>query len=210
MANQIAFHIDTSVCTACKACQVACKDKNDLSVGILWRRVYRYEGGNWIPHASQPKVKVPVNMFAYAVSVACNHCMNPVCVTCCPTGAIQKLENGIVKINKEKCIGCRYCEWACPYGAPQFDTELHVMTKCDFCEDLLAKGESPACVSACPTRALGFGELSELQAQFGDLDAIEPLPQSNITNPSVVITPHKNAQLSGTGIGHIANLPEEI
>lgn len=210
MSKQLAFYIDTSLCTACKACQVTCKDKNDLPIGVLWRRVYRYEGGDWMTNPSQPKVRFPVNVFAYSVSISCMHCQNPICLDVCPTGAIQKRDNGIVVIDQGRCIGCRYCEWACPYGSPQFNTELNVMTKCDFCEDLLEKGEPPACVAACPTHAIGFGELSELQEKFGNLDAIEPLPASNITQPSVVITPHKHAQMSGKGKGQIANLPEEI
>lgn len=210
MAKQLAFYIDTSACTACKACQIACKDKNSLPVGLLWRRVYQYQGGNWMPHPNQPNIKAPVSMFAYSVSISCMHCQDPLCVTNCPTRAMHKRDDGVVLINADLCIGCRYCEWSCPYDAPQYNTELEVMTKCDFCQDLLAKGEPPACVAACPTRALNFGELEELQKQHGGVAAIEPLPVSTITNPSVVITPHKNAQPSGRGTGQVANLPEEI
>jgi anaerobic dimethyl sulfoxide reductase subunit B (iron-sulfur subunit) len=138
------------------------------------------------------------------------HCQNPLCVEVCPAGGITKREDGIVLIDQEACIGCRYCEWACPYGAPQFDEEVGVMTKCTLCSDLLDKGQNPACVDACVMRALDFGELDELRAKYGDVDAIEPLPRANITNPSIVITPHRDAEMSGSGTGRIISMPEEV
>jgi anaerobic dimethyl sulfoxide reductase subunit B (iron-sulfur subunit) len=122
----------------------------------------------------------------------------------------KRPEDGVVLINKDVCIGCRYCEWACPYGAPQFDTGQGVMTKCNFCVDQLAAGNDPICVASCPMRAIGYGDLSELQAKYGTLNAIEPLPKGDLTNPSVVIAPHKNAQPSGAGTGKIISFPEEI
>lgn len=207
MAKQLAFYFDSSACTGCKACQIACQDKNNLSVDVIWRRVFRYGGGNWVPVGS---VSVPNNLFRYFVSISCQHCQDPACVKVCPTTAMSKDENGIVSIDADKCIGCRYCEWACPYGAPQFNEAAGVMTKCDFCQDLLAEGGNPACVDACPMRAIEFGELEALQAQHGTLNAIEPLPSGDYTNPSLVITPHKDAEMVGAGTGHILNLPEEI
>ncbi len=207
MAKQLGFYIDSRACIKCKACQIACKDKNDLPVGLLWRRVFQYGGGSWVPSGD---VLAPSNLFAYSVSVACMHCQNPLCVNACPTQAMYKRDDGVVLIDADKCIGCRYCEWACPYGAPQFNEEKGVMTKCDFCVDLQAKGENPACVDACVMRVLQFGELEDLQAQYGTINAVEPLPSGDLTNPSFVVTPHKNAQASGTGTGWILNLPEEI
>ena len=207
MAKQMAFYFDASACIGCKTCQVACKDKNNLSVGVLWRRVFTYGGGNW---AYQQNIPIANNVFAYSFSTACQHCENPVCRDVCPTTAITKRADGIVLIDADKCIGCRYCEWACPYGAPQFNETMGVMTKCTFCEDLLAKGENPACVDACPMRCLDYGELDELRAKYGDLNAIEPLPTAEITHPSLVITPHKHAQRSGEGTGRILNLEEEV
>lgn len=210
MAKQMAFYFDASACTACKACQTTCKDKNSLPIELRWRRVYRYEGGNWTPDPSDPTVKAPAGIFAYSVSISCMHCQDPPCVTNCPTKAMHKRDDGLVLIDPDLCIGCRLCEWSCPYAAPQYDSATGLMTKCDFCQDLLAKDESPACVAACPTRALGFGDLEELRSEYGDVDAIEPLPAADITKPSIVITPHKHAQMSGSGTGFIANLPEEI
>jgi len=207
MATQKAFYFDASACTGCKACQIACQDKNDLPADLLWRRVFTYGGGSWI---KQDKVMAPSNLFAYSVSTACQHCINPVCMNVCPASAISKRADGIVTIDADKCIGCRYCQWACPYGAPVFNQETEVMTKCDFCYDLQDQGLNPACVDACVMRCLEFGDLDELRQKYGDLAAIEPLPTADITKPSLVITAHKGAQPSGEGTGKILNLPEEL
>ena len=128
----------------------------------------------------------------------------------CPVGAIDKDANGVCTIDTDKCIGCRYCEWACPYGAPQFDHVRNVMTKCTFCKDLVDMGENPACVDACPMRALDFGEIGELRAKYGDAGSIEPFPSPSITKPAIVIGAHKNSELTGKGQGTIANLAEEV
>lgn len=207
MAKQLGFYFDSSACTGCKACQVACQDKNDLPADITWRRVIRYGGGNW---ASAKTFTVPSGLFIYHLAVACMHCEQPACVDVCPTGAMSKDENGVVAINADMCIGCRYCSWACPYGAPQFNGVTGLMTKCNFCKDLVAEGQNPACVDACPMRALEFGELEELRAKHGTLDAVEPLPSGEYTHPALVITPHKSAERVGEGTGGILNLPEEI
>ena len=83
-----------------------------------------------------------------------------------------------------------------------------VMTKCDFCQDLQAQGQNPVCVDACVMRVLDYGELGELRAKYGREAAIEPLPPADISYPSVVITPHKDAQASGKGTGKILTLEE--
>jgi anaerobic dimethyl sulfoxide reductase subunit B (iron-sulfur subunit) len=210
MAKQLGFYFDSSACVNCKVCQIACQDKNNLPPHLRWRRVLTYGGGGWMPHPSQPGMYVANNIFSYAVSLSCMHCERPACVENCPTGAISKRDDGIVYIDQDKCIGCRYCEWACPYGAPQFIEERGVMSKCNFCMDLLDQGGRPACVDACVMRALDFGEIDELRAKYGDMAAIEPLPDASLTQPAVVITPHKHAQKSGTGTGRILNLQEEL
>ena len=210
MSTQKAFYFDASACTGCKACQIACQDKNRLTADVLWRRVFQYGGGNWMEDNKIQGLFRANDIYSYSVSTACMHCQDPLCVEVCPAAAITKREDGIVLIDTNKCLGCRYCEWACPYGAPRFNEVEKVMTKCTFCEDLLAQGENPACVDACVMRALDFGELDELREKYGDLDAIEPLPASNITKPSIVITPHKNSQPSGKGTGKIQNLVEEV
>jgi anaerobic dimethyl sulfoxide reductase subunit B (iron-sulfur subunit) len=209
MTKQMAFYFDASACNGCKACVVACKSKNNLPTGINWRRVIEYGGGNWVPDPDEPTRLLPSNIFAYAISLACNHCQEPICMESCPTGAITKSDDGVVSIDDTKCIGCRYCEWSCPYGAPQFDAAAGVMTKCNFCEDLLQQGETPYCVAACVMRAMDFGDLEELRAKYGNVDAIEPLPAAKLTSPSLVITPHPHAQMSGEGTGKIVATAEE-
>jgi molybdopterin-containing oxidoreductase family iron-sulfur binding subunit len=112
------------------------------------------------------------------VPVFCNHCANPSCVRVCPTGATWKREDGIVMMDWHRCIGCRYCVAACPYGSRSFnwvDPRPHVkalrgdfptrttgvVEKCNLCEERLAKGEPPACVAVCPEQALLFGNLRD-------------------------------------------------
>ena len=207
MAKQLGFYFDSTACIGCKTCQVSCKDKNNLPLDVKWRRVIEYAGGSWVP---QGKFMTPNNIFGYYVSVACNHCEKPACVEVCPTAAMTKRADGVVVVNSEQCVGCRYCEWACPYGAPQFNEAKGVITKCNACEDLVAQGQNPVCVDACPMRALEFGDIAELRAKHGNVNAIEPLPVANLTNPALVITPHQNSQPSGKGTGQIYNLVEEL
>ena len=150
MAQQLGFYFDAKRCVQCHACEVACKETNDVELGPRWRRVMdRWEG-------QFPKV---TNRF---LSAACMHCAEPACIDVCPAGAITKrAEDGIVVVNVNECIGCRSCEAACPYGAPQFGRSGK-MQKCDLCVSRLTKGQQPACVSTCPGEALAFGSMEEL------------------------------------------------
>ena len=204
--QQLAFWFDQSKCTGCKACSIACKDKHDLPVGVTWRRVPEYTGGTWV--ADERTGSFTNNVFAYYTSISCNHCADPICVSVCPTTAMHKGENGVVSVDPDVCIGCRYCEMACPYSAPQFNPDKGVMTKCDFCADRIAVGEDPACVAACPSRALGYGEAEDVRTLLGTQDAVEPLPDPSITHPNLVVIAHPKAQPSGRGTGRIANREE--
>ncbi len=204
--KQLAFYVDLNLCTGCKACQVACQDKWNLLHGMKWRRVAEYAGGTWIEHDDGSYSQ---NVFAYYVSVACNHCERPICQEVCPANAIYKRDDGIVLIDDSKCIGCRYCAWACPYAAPDFDEDTGKMTKCTFCSDYIDAGQPPACVAACPSRALNFGELSELRTKYGSENEIAPLPPASLTEPSLVLTPSPKAEQTKTGTGQLAN-PEEV
>lgn len=206
MLKRPAFHVDTSFCTGCKTCMIACIDKNDLPSGVHWRRVTEYVGGDWVHHGNGAFTQ---NVFAYYLSIACNHCENPICVRSCPTTAMHKDAHGIVSVDHEKCVGCRYCEWACPYSAPQYNAELGKMTKCNFCLDYLEQGKAPACVAACPNRALDFGEYEAMVAKYGSAQVIAPLPDAAITQPNLLITPSRHAQPAGSRTGKISN-PEEV
>lgn len=190
MAKQLGFYIDQDICVGCYTCQITCKDKNDLQVGQNWRRVTEIADGGFSVEGNV----IRHNVRAFYTSISCNHCTDPLCVKNCPTGALYKREkDGLVLHDRDKCIGCRYCAWSCPYGAPQFNPELGKMGKCNACVDLLEKGEQPACVSACPSRALKFGEMDELVRKYGKVQKTKGLPDPSITKPSVVIHPHRSA-----------------
>jgi anaerobic dimethyl sulfoxide reductase subunit B (iron-sulfur subunit) len=202
MAKQLGFYVNVANCTGCKACEIACKDKSNLPSGVRWRRVYEFGGGDWVQDGDQV---VANSVFSYFVSNACNHCEKPICMEVCPASAISKRDDGIVLIDADKCIGCRYCSWACPYGAPQFNEEAKVMTKCNFCYDLQAQGEKPACVDGCPYRVLEFGDIEELKAKHGSLNNVAPMPDPSLTKPAVVYSPHKDTRTSATS-GQVMNI----
>jgi anaerobic dimethyl sulfoxide reductase subunit B (iron-sulfur subunit) len=204
MVNQYAFFFDASCCTGCKACQVACKDRNNLDGDLIWRRVYEVAGGGW---EKRGEVWVPA-VIAYNVSMACNHCEKPPCALSCPVKAIGKRDDGLVLIETERCIGCRYCEWACPYSAIRFNAGTNTVSKCHFCFDALDAGEPPACVSACPQRALDFGDLAELRKKYGDVRQIFPLPDPAQAEPALVIKPHRDAAGAAAKGAEVANWEE--
>jgi anaerobic dimethyl sulfoxide reductase subunit B (iron-sulfur subunit) len=192
--TQLAFYFDSSACSGCKACQAACKDKHNLPVGLLWRHVYEVTGGGWTRSGEAWLSDV----FAYNLSISCNHCERPICVEVCPTQAMQKRVDGIVVVDQAKCVGCQYCSWACPYDAPQYDRAHGHMTKCDFCADNLAAGLPPACVAACPMRVLDVREKQDASA------SVKPLPAESLTQPALMIKPHQAAQREST----LANVEE--
>lgn len=204
--KQYGFYIDSSRCSGCKTCQVSCKDKNDINVGRKFRRVYEYGGGSWVKEGNAWQN----NTFAYYLSIACNHCDTPACVAGCPTGAMHKRkEDGLVLVNQDVCIGCRYCEMRCPYGAPQYDEEKHVMSKCNGCLDRLEQGLNPVCVDSCPQRAIEFGPIDELRAKHGHECDIAPLPSSSLTHPNLIIKPHPKAVSNQDKQGSLQN-PKEV
>lgn len=198
--TQYGFYVDLNACIGCKACQMACKDRAQNEVGANWRRVIEYGGGEW---RREGNAVVP-DVFAYSVPTACHHCENPPCLPVCPTAAISKDENGIVKINVEQCIGCHYCEWACPWGAPVFYEALAVVDKCDFCKDIVDAGGNPACVEACPMRAMEWGDIEELKARHPDAafpilplaEAPEGVVPNAVFSPNVVAKGREGAILN--------------
>ena len=160
-AMQLGFIHNNVDCLGCRACEIACKDKNGLAPGPRFRRVMYVEGGTF------------PDVFAYKVNMSCNHCAEPACLPTCPTGAIWKrADNGVVDIDTTLCIGCRRCEAACPYGAPQFDPAENVVKKCNMCIDELQADRKPYCVQACMNRVLDIGPIDQLRAGTYDTKAM--------------------------------------
>ena len=141
--EQYRFHVDMSKCIGCKCCVVACNEQNGNPAAINWRRVSEIEGG-WYPRAERSYM-----------SIGCHHCLEPTCLQGCPVDAYTKdVSTGIVLHSADACIGCQYCTWNCSYGVPQYNPERGVVGKCDMCHSRLGLGQSPACVSACPSGAI--------------------------------------------------------
>lgn len=204
--KQYGFYFDSDRCTGCKTCELACKDYKDLGTDVNFRRIYEYTGGTW---NQQSDGCWHQDVFAYYMSISCNHCANPACTAVCPTGAMHKNEDGFVIVNEETCIGCRYCHMACPYDAPQYDAQKGHMTKCDGCYSRVKAGQKPICVDACPLRALDFAPIDELRAKYGEQASIAPLPPAEITRPNLVVKPNKNSRPSGDTSGFLGN-PREV
>ena len=169
------FYFDMTTCIACHACQVACRDRNNLyNVGEIYRTVTTTESG-----------KFP-NVDYYNLSIACNHCSDPACVRNCPTGATHVADDGTVVRDNSLCIQCASCVNSCPYGAPKILADGSI-GKCDSCKPLRDAGMKPVCVDACLMRALDFGDVDELKAKYGD-DLVQTygnLPDPKTTSPNV-------------------------
>lgn len=179
--TQMGFYFDQTRCTGCYTCAVACKDWHDLDAGpVNWMRVRAIEKG-----------KFPNVFVAYLVS-PCYQCAEPPCVLACPAAAIVKRESdGIVVVDREKCLGATECRTlclnACPWDAPQFGSEENArMQKCDLCLERLEKGQQTICVEACPMYALDVGPLDELKAKYGDGVEAEGFSYSERFKPALV------------------------
>lgn len=177
--------IDLERCIGCYSCAVGCKVENNVPMGMAWNRVLT-RGGNQLDTAAGVFPKVEMEW----LPLACQHCEDAPCVKVCPVGASYKAEDGRVLIDYDKCIGCRYCMAACPYGArsfnwsepdriPEHDTgdpdvkprKRGVVEKCTLCEHRAAKGEEPFCVVSCPGRARIYGDLNDPNSEVSQLIA---------------------------------------
>jgi Fe-S-cluster-containing dehydrogenase component len=177
--RKLGLVIDLDTCVGCQACVTSCKEWNtgghmapltDIDPyggkpdGVWFNRVHSYEHTT---EAVGRTVHFPRS---------CLHCETPACVTVCPTGASYKrTSDGIVLIDEDKCIGCKLCSWACPYGARELDTDVGVMKKCTLCVDriyndnIAPEDRVPACVAACPTSARHFGDLGDPDSAISQL-----------------------------------------
>lgn len=208
--TQKGFYFDSTRCMGCRTCETACKDYYDTAVETNYRKVYDCEGGTCsLNEDGTAKNEV----FTYHMSLGCNHCTDPACTKACPTGAIHKDEEaGLVLIDANKCIGCGYCHMACPYNAPKVDREVGHSVKCSGCYERIESGEQPICVTACPLRALDFGDIDELKSKYSDAQVadIAPLPSKDYTHPNLIVKLCPDARESGDQALRVSNVQEVI
>jgi len=173
--KQHGFYFNADNCIACHACESACSEKNDLPPYLAYRAVGYVEGGTY------------PNYTRLNISMACNHCDDPVCLKGCPTRAYTKFaEYGAVLQDPDICFGCGYCTWVCPYNAPQLDTEKGHVHKCNMCVDRLEVGLKPACAAACLGGALDFGVIETTPENREQLKTHIPgFPTTDITHPNI-------------------------
>jgi Fe-S-cluster-containing dehydrogenase component len=168
-----ALVIDTTKCVGCGACKEACHIRNQLPEGISY--IHILSQGD----PSKPRF----------LPVQCQHCANPPCATVCPVGATYRREDGVVLIDEKVCVGCKYCEVACPYQARTFDEERGVVDKCWLCLDYVLDGKNPACVDACILGARHFGRQDDPNSEVAQLIAsgrAKPLHPEFGTEPGIL------------------------
>ncbi|MFK5913154.1 MAG: dimethyl sulfoxide reductase anchor subunit [Woeseiaceae bacterium] len=173
--KQHGFYFNADNCIACHACEAACSEKNDNPAHIAFRSVGFVEGGTYPDYQR------------LNISMACNHCDDPVCLKGCPTRAYTKFaEYGAVLQDPDICFGCGYCTWVCPYNAPQLDPIEGTVSKCNMCVDRLEVGLKPACVSACLGNALDFGVIENIpEGRTQAKTEIPGFPRTDITQPNI-------------------------
>jgi DMSO reductase iron-sulfur subunit len=173
--KQHGFYFNADNCIGCHACESACSEKNDNPAHLAFRSVGFVEGGTY------------PNYQRLNISMACNHCDDPVCLKGCPTRAYTKFaEYGAVLQDPDICFGCGYCTWVCPYNAPQLDPVEGVVSKCNMCVDRLEVGLKPSCVSACLGNALDFGVIENTPENRTQIKTEIPgFPRTDITQPNI-------------------------
>jgi formate dehydrogenase iron-sulfur subunit len=161
-ADSFAILTDTTKCTGCETCVGACKAANDLGRDQPWPWQDKIDDLSSTRFTTIIRRPGP-----HFVRQQCRHCQEPACASACLVGALQKTEEGPVIYDGNKCMGCRYCMMACPYGIPRYDWNQAVpyVRKCTMCYQRLEEGKQPACTEACPVGATLFGKLSELLAE---------------------------------------------
>ena len=173
----LGFVFDLNRCTGCQACVVACWMENRERQTQNWRQVHTF---NALHHPDQP---------CFQLSLACHHCEHPACLEQCPAQAYTKdALTGAVNLHPERCMGCRYCTWACPHDAPKFSVSTRTVEKCTFCAERLADRLEPACVARCPVDALG---LEAVNNQAGT--ASVPGFARSALNPAIRFVPLRRA-----------------
>lgn len=156
---------DATLCIGCKTCMVACNEANGLPADTSGSPAKLYHK----PIDLSEKAKTVIKLYAQDgeqsfVKAQCMHCVDPACASACMLGALKKREYGIVTYNPDLCVGCRYCEVACPFNVPKFEwsSAAPKIVKCELCKERLAAGKEPACTEVCPRHAVIFGKRTDL------------------------------------------------
>lgn len=164
-ADAVGLLYDATMCIGCKTCMVACNDANDLPPDTSFSPAALYHQ----PVDLSARAKTVIKLYRDGgdqsfVKVQCMHCVDPACASACMLGALQKREFGIVTYKADLCVGCRYCEVACPFNVPKFQwtSATPKIVKCELCKERLASGKEPACTTVCPRKAVIYGARSEL------------------------------------------------
>ena len=181
--------IDLDKCVACQGCSIACRMENNTPVvspdesalgrSILWNEVF--------PLRAEEEGAIASGQAKF-LTRPCMHCDNPPCVQVCPVGATFITPDGVILVDSDYCIGCRYCIQGCPYGARYLDPIKMTAEKCTFCYHRVVKGMVPACVEVCPTQARIFGELKKKSSplvRFMRMNKLAVLKPSLNTEPKV-------------------------
>ena len=158
--------VDTTKCIGCRGCEAACAEANHLPDPPDDEKAFekpRQTSTQVFTVVNRSPVKPRAGGERFA-KTQCMHCVEPACASACPAKALEKTASGPVVYHQERCLGCRYCMVACPFGVPQFEYEKTApyIRKCSFCADRQAAGKLPACADACPSGALQFGNRAEL------------------------------------------------
>lgn len=164
----LAVLVDTTLCVGCRACEAACSEANRLPEPVMPGEEAVFERTRTTDSRTYTVVNRHPNPTGDGaprfVKTQCMHCVTPACASACPVRALEKTPGGPVAYHPDRCIGCRYCMVACPFGVPKFEYEkpLPSVQKCSFCIDRLRQGKLPACTQVCPTGALKFGKRKAL------------------------------------------------
>ena len=164
--TKYAFAINLHRCIGCRTCTISCKMENQVADGLQRVRVLNPEETTVydVPTGTYPALSMTWT------PVPCQHCDEAPCVAVCPTGATTKRDDGLVVIDKEKCIGCKSCIEACPYGARQFDETSTTVDKCTMCAHRLDAGlGTTMCQIACPGRAIAVGDLDDSASEVANI-----------------------------------------
>jgi Fe-S-cluster-containing dehydrogenase component len=194
---------DATKCVGCKACVVACKKENKLQADTRWYGKGIYDAPDGLSQYTKNVIQLYDDGSDYSyVKKQCMHCVDPACVGACMLGALHKTSIGVVEWNAGKCIGCRYCETACPFNVPKFQwtSAAPSIVKCELCKDRLAVGKEPACTEVCPRKAVIFGKYTDL---------LDEAHRRLKENPKYVQKVYGEHELGGTQVLYLSHIEFE-